>query len=138
MRQRERPQDFHVAARRGKPLDAGFMNQVDERRRAAVHDRHFRRVQFDDDVVDPEADERRQQVFDRVDVDRVTGKARRVVDATDVADIGRYFEAAEIGTTETDSEVGRGGLEGERHLLARMETNPCAGNWSTKGPLCVH
>ena len=34
------------------------------------------RVQFDDDVVDAEADERRQQMFDRVDVDRVTRQAR--------------------------------------------------------------
>ena len=25
--------------------------------------------------------------------------------------LGRHFEAAEIGTTETDAEVGRGGLE---------------------------
>ena len=36
---------------------AGFLNQVDERRRAAVHDRYFGRIQLDDDVVDPEADQ---------------------------------------------------------------------------------
>ena len=70
-RQRDRPQHLQVPARRVQPLDAGFLNQVDERRRAAVHDRHFRRVQLDDDVVDAEADERREQVLDRVDVDRV-------------------------------------------------------------------
>jgi hypothetical protein len=130
--------NLHVAARRGQPLDAGFVNQVDERRRAAVHDRHLGRVQFDDDVVDAEADERRQQVLDGVDVDSVARQAGGVVDAADVADIRGHLEAAEIGTAETDTEVGGGGLEGQGHLLARMETNPGTGDWSTKCPLCVH
>ena len=40
-RQRDRPQDLEVLARRAQRLHAGFLNQVDERRRAAVHDRHF-------------------------------------------------------------------------------------------------
>ena len=66
-RERDRPDDLQVLARRLQPLHAGFLNQVDERRRAAVHDRHFRRVQLDDDVVDAQADERRQQMLDRLD-----------------------------------------------------------------------
>ena len=44
---------------------------------------------------------------------------------------GMKAHAAEIGTPETDTEVGRGGLEGKRHLLARMESDPRAGNRST-------
>src|SRR6185503_2612506 len=48
------------------------------------------------------------------------------------------FKAAEIGTSETDAEVGRSGLEGKRDLLARMKTDPGAGDRSTKCPLCVH
>src|SRR5438132_10917471 len=114
------------------------MNQIDERRRAAIHDGHFRRIELDDDVVDAQADERREKMFDGADVDRIARQTRREIDAAKVADARRHFEAAKIGTAETDAEVGGSGLEGERHLLARMETNSPAGNWSTKRPLCIH
>ena len=137
-RQRERLENLQVAPRGWQPLDAGLMNQVDERGRAAVHDRHFRGVQFDDDVVDAEADERRQQVLDGADVHRSGRKAGREIDGAEMADVCGNFEAAEIRTPETDTKVGGGGLEGQRHLLARMETNSRAGDWSTKCPLCVH
>ena len=62
-----RPEDLDRLARRGELLHAGVLNQVDPRRRAAVHDRHFGLVQLDADVVDVEAAERRQQVLDGLD-----------------------------------------------------------------------
>ena len=78
---------LQVAPRRLERPDPGFLNQVDERRRAAVHDRHFRRVELDDDVVDAETDERGQQVLDGVDLDGVAHQAGRVVDRADVLDL---------------------------------------------------
>ena len=47
-----RLQDLQVLARRGELLDARFLQQVQERRAAAVHDRHFAVIELDDDVVD--------------------------------------------------------------------------------------
>ena len=137
-RQRDRPQHLQVPAGRLQRLDARFLNQVDERRRAAVHDRHFGRVQFDDRVVDAKADERGEQVLDRVDPDGISHQAGGVVDAADVADRGRHFQAAEIGPAETDTGISGSWLEGERDLVARMKTDSCAGNRSSKRPLCVH
>src|SRR5436189_100090 len=46
-RDSDRPNDLEVLARRVEALYARLLNQVDERRSAAVHDRHFRRVQLD-------------------------------------------------------------------------------------------
>ena len=50
-------------------------------RRAAVHDRHFRPVEFDDGIVDAAAGERRHQVLDRADLDALAvgqhGRERR-------------------------------------------------------------
>ena len=90
------------------------------------------------DVVDAEADERGQQVLDRVDADGVARQAGGVVDAADVADRGRHLEAAEVGAAEADAGIGGSRLEGERDLVARMEADSCAGNRSAKRPLCVH
>ena len=52
--------DLEIFPRRLKTLHTGFLNQVDERRRAAIHDRHFGRVQLDDHIVDAKAHERGQ------------------------------------------------------------------------------
>src|SRR5882672_8768832 len=77
-------------------------------------------------------------MFDGVHVDRVPRQAGGVVDAADVTDVGRDFKATEIGASESDTEIRWRGLEGKRHLLARMKTNSGAGDWPTKRPLCVH
>src|SRR5205814_5905876 len=42
-RQRDRTHDLQKLAVLLLPLHAGFLKQVDERRGAAIHDRHFRR-----------------------------------------------------------------------------------------------
>ena len=114
------------------------MNEIDERRGAAVHDRHFRRIELDDDVVDAEADERREQVLDRVDLDGVACEAGRVIDAADVLHRGGHFEATEIAATESNAGIGRRRLQRERDLPAGMQTDACAGDGTAKGPLCVH
>jgi hypothetical protein len=66
------------------------------------------------------------------------GEAGRQIDGAKMADVGGNFDTAKVGTPETDTEIGRRGLEGKSHLLARMETDSGAGDRSTKCPLCVH
>ena len=100
---RDRPEHFEVPARRLERLDACLLNQVDERRSAAVHERHFGRVQLDDGVVHAKAHERRKQMLDRVNPDGVSREACGVIDAADVADRGRNLLAAEIGAAEPDT-----------------------------------
>ena len=85
-----------------------------------------------------QADERRQQVLDRVDAHRVAHQAGGVVDAADVLDGGRHLEATEVGAPETDAGVSGRRLERERDLVARMQTDPRAGGGSPQCPLCVH
>ena len=59
-----RLQDLQILAAGGELLDARFLQQIQERRAAAVHDRHFAMIELDDDVVDAGGDERGEQVLD--------------------------------------------------------------------------
>ena len=43
--------------------DTGLVDRGDERRGAAVHDRHFRAVDFDGGVIDAHAAQRREHMF---------------------------------------------------------------------------
>ena len=104
-RQRDRAHDFQEPLRRGEPLEAGFVNQIDERRRAAVHDGHFGMVQLDDDVVDAEADERRQQVLDGLDRALLQRQARGVLNAAEMRDDRGNLEAAKVGAAEADAVI---------------------------------
>ena len=127
----------------------GFLNQIHERRGAAVHDRHFRRVQLDGDVVDSKADEGSQQVLDGIDLNGVPHEARRVIDRADVIDLGRQLEAAEVQAPEPNPRTRRGRTEREGHFTARMEADARTGNargeafvgrgsWSREFRLVVH
>ena len=82
-----------------------------ERRGAAIHDRDFRMVQFDDDIVDAERGERRQQVFDGFDRHGLTREAGLILNPPEVRDRRRNLQAPEIGALEPDAVVGRGWLE---------------------------
>jgi hypothetical protein len=117
-RDRDRPEHLEVPARRRERLDARLLNQVDERRGAAVHDRHFRRVQLDAGVVDAKADERGKQMFDGVDPDGVSREAGGVIEAADVADGRRNFLAAEIGSAEPDARISGSRPEGKGDFVA--------------------
>ena len=137
-RQRDRPDDLQVLARRLQPLHARFVNQVDERRRAAVHDRHFRRVQLDDGVVDADADQGREQVLHRLDRDFVDRQPGRELDPRQVVHRGGHFVVAQIGPPETDAEIRDSGFKSEIDLVAGVKPDSDARNLSTKRTLCVH
>ena len=137
-RNRNRPDDLQILARRFQALHAGFLNQVDERRRAAVHDRHLGRVQLDHDVVDPRADEGGEQVLHRLHRHLVMRQARRQLDSSQVMHRRRHLVIAEVRTTKPDAEIGRGRFQGEVDLVAGMKTDSDTGNLTTNGTLCVH
>ena len=59
----DRLENFDIAARQSARGQAGLIERIDESRGAAVHDRHFRPVDLDDDVVDVEAAQRGQQML---------------------------------------------------------------------------
>ena len=108
----DRAQHLQVAARPRTALEAGFLDEEQERRGAAVHDRHFALAQLDDDVVDAGADQGRQQVLDGLDGGAVVAQHRGVVDAGHVLDAGRDVDA-QVGPAEHDAGAGGGGLQGE-------------------------
>ena len=87
----------------------------------------------------PSADERRQQVLDRLDRHRFARQAGRDTECpprcVTVAGISR---PPEVGAPETDAEVGRRRLERERDLVAGVKADSGAGDRATKCALCVH
>ena len=58
-----RLEHLDVAARRRQSDDAGLIDRGDERRGAAVHDRHFGTVDFDHRVIDAESVQGREHMF---------------------------------------------------------------------------
>jgi len=107
--QLDRPGDAQEPAGHAKVADAGFVDEIHERRRAPVHDRHLGVVQLHHRIVDPETRQGRQQVFDRLHRPLVLGQTGGVLNAGQVPDGGLDFEAAEVGATEADAGVGRAG-----------------------------
>ena len=77
-----------------------------ERCRAAVHDRHFRAVDFDNQIGDAATDDRRHQMLDRVDlhaIDIADGRAElRVGDAVETRG-DRSRNAGMIGAAKNDA-----------------------------------
>jgi hypothetical protein len=90
--------------RRGseRAANAAFLNEEDERRGAAVHDRHFRRVQLDDRVVDAGADQRREHMFDGLDTGIAQTQLRGVGHGAQVVDRRRNFHAPEVRPPEAN------------------------------------
>ena len=81
-----------IAARQRARGEAGLIDRVDEGRRTAVHDRHFRPVDLDHHIVHAEPAQGRQQMF--------RGRAKRAVGIAqdggkfgggDRADVGANF-----------------------------------------------
>ena len=118
------PHDLHESPRLLQRRNAGFVHQVHERRRAAVHDGHLGLIQLDDDVVDAEADERGEQVLDGLYRRIVLRQTGRVVNARHAVDPRRNFQAAQVEPPEDDAVIGRRRLEAQRPLVPGVKTNP--------------
>ena len=99
------------------------MNQIHERRRAAVHDRHFRRVQLDDDVVDADAHERREEMFDRLNRHFVARERGGKLNPRQMLHACGHFVIADVGAPKPHTEIRRRRLQCELHLVARVKTD---------------
>ena len=130
-------QDLEILARGGELLDARFLQQIQERRAAAVHDRHFAMIELDDDIVDAGGDERGEQMLHRFHRRPRLAEHGRMLHARDLADRRRNVNA-QVGAAEADAGVRGRRLEGERHLLARMQPDARARDLTFESPLFVH
>ena len=117
-RQRDGPDHFQVSPGRREPLRARLVYEVDERRAAAVHDRHLGVIQLDNHVVDAQTHERRHEVLHRVDRCARARQARGVLDAGEVRHRGGNLEIAEVGAPETNAEIRRGGPQRQPNLVS--------------------
>ncbi|MNT27171.1 hypothetical protein D3C72_1627890 [compost metagenome] len=103
-------------------LQAGGLNQEDEGTGAAVHDRHFRRGEFDVGVVDAQACHGRKQVLHGVHLDLTVDQRGRHGGLTDILGAGGDVHSGiEVGTAEHYASVDRRGLEGQVDLLPGMQ-----------------
>ena len=120
LRDAHRLDDFDVAARQRARGQAGLIDRIDEGRGAAVHDRHFRPVDLDDDVVDVEAAQRGQQMLG--------GRAQR---AGGIAQHGREFgggDGAHVGADlALDRAVGGDALEHDTGIVVGRMQSECDG-----------
>ena len=105
---------------------------------AAVHDRHFGRVQLDDRVVDTQGGERREQVLDCLNRDRLARQPGLILDPAEMSDRRGNFESAKIAALKPDAVVGRRGLQRQGDLVAGMKTNSGAGDGASQCALSVH
>ena len=89
-------------------------------------------------VVDAHADERRQQMLDRLDRHFVARQPGRELNPGQVLHGRRHLVVAEVGPAEPDAEIGRRRLQRKVDLVAGVKTDSDTGNLATKCALCVH
>ena len=105
-------------------LYACGLNQKDERRRRAIEDGHFRRIQVDPGVVDAEAGECRHQVLDGANLDPRLFQARTHARIADHEGGGGNIDRfRQIGTPEDDPAVRRSRAESHVDLDAPMQAD---------------
>ena len=131
--------DAHEALGRVLFLDAGRLQQEHEGTRAAVHDRHFACAQFDDEVVDAEARQRRHQVLDRRDRAAFDGQAGAERGLADVSGLGRDVDRlVEVGAAENDARIRRRRAQHHQHFLAGVQAHAGGANRILEGALLQH
>ena len=111
-------------------LQTGFGNRFDIRLCTAIENRHFEVVDFDDDVVDAEADQRGEQVLGGGYQHTLAHQAGGVADLRDVASVSGNFVVIEISATEHDPGARRRRNQPHRHLHTRMKTYPTELKWT--------
>jgi hypothetical protein len=117
-------EDAEVFAFAALAFEAGGEDGWDVGEGAAVEDRDFEVVDFDDDVIDAEADESREEVLGGLDEDALAHEGGGVGDASDVATGGGDFEVVEVGAAEDDAWACGGGHEAHGDVCAGVESYP--------------
>src|SRR5688572_4883473 len=137
--QRDRPQDLQVTPRRRQFLDTRLVDdQMDPGRGAAVHDRYFGVVQFDDRVVDAKRAQGGEKVLDGFDRHGFTSESGLILLHPSQMRDRRWDLNAQICSMETDAVIGRSRLQRECDLVTGMKSDPGAGDVAAKCALSVH
>jgi hypothetical protein len=134
----DRLADHQPAAHAALRHDAGLLDQVHERRRAAVHDRDLGAVDLDRAVVDAHAAQRGEHVLDRGETRAMRaqrGRQRRVDDPLGTS--GQTRLAREILAHEQDAGAGRGGAQNEVNGPAGVKPDAGALHLVGKRPLAI-
>ena len=111
-------------------LNTSAADQLNKRLTAAVKNRDFQVIDFDEGVVDTHAVEHAQEVFGGRDQDALAHQAGGVADLLYVAPACGDREAFEVGTDENDAGRGRGGEDTDADWNARMKSYPDRFDWT--------
>src|SRR6185437_9191094 len=125
-------EDADGAPRRVLLGDAGAFDEEDERRGAAVHDRHFGTVELHHDIVDLGAGERRHEMLDRADGQPFAvaqGRAQQGFDGVPPARGDLGAAADDIHATEDDAAIRRRRKQRHGCLYPGMETDAATMDW---------
>jgi hypothetical protein len=116
-------EDADVLTLAALALEAVGEDGGDVRKGAAVEDRDFEVIDFDDDVVDAEADECGEEVLGGLDEDALAHEGGGVGDARDIAAGGGDLEVVEVRTAEDDAGAGGRGNEAHGDFGAGVEAD---------------
>jgi hypothetical protein len=123
----DRFQDADIAPWHRQRNQADLIDRSDERRGAAIHDRHFRPIDLNDGVVDTEARQRGEHVFGgRTERSGGVAKHGGKFGRGDGADVGGDFAVrliADPAADEYDSGVSFRREHGQRCGQSRMNAN---------------
>ena len=120
-------------------MDAGRLDQEHERTGAAIHDRHFGGGQLDDRVVDTQAGQGRQQVLDRLDLDRVLNQTGAKLGVADQIGPCRDFHGSIlIKAAKHDAGIGAGRQQGHIDLAATVQTHASGADGLAQCALLEH
>ncbi len=117
-------EDADVLSLAALTLEAVGEDGGDVREGAAVEDGDFEVVDFDDDVVDAEADECGEEVLGGLDEDALAHEGGGVGDTGDIATRRGDFEVVEVRAAEDDAGAGGRGDEAHGDPGARVEADP--------------
>jgi len=132
------PEHLQGAPRRVLRADAGAFDQKDERRGAAVHDRHLGPSEVEQRVVDAAAAQGGEQVLDRADARPVRNAKRRRHPAVDhMPDVGRHLEAVGVAVDapEPDAGIDRRRAQRQRCHPPGMQADATTGDGRSKSLL---
>src|SRR4051794_34494182 len=95
-RESKRFRNLQVIARRIERYYTGSLNGFDVREAAAIENRNFEIVQFDESVINAHPVQRRKKMLDSGDPDAAIHQGRCIGNALDRTDIRAQFEIVEI------------------------------------------
>jgi hypothetical protein len=131
--------DAQEALRRVLFLDAGRLEQIDERGGRSVEDGDLFRIDLHMGVVDAQPGQRRHQVFDGAQPGAILFEAGRHAGVAHGKRIGLdIHDRIQIDALEHDAGVRRSGTQDERHLAAGMEADAGGANQGLEGALFQH